>query len=318
MSEPTAFDRLFTVSSRGFTLDKKYFHAVYKTRVLKYKGKALHERDWGNIVSITDFFSAEDISDAKVKALSLFNLNNPSFNPLDRKYIQAEYELLTVRPITPPSFKDKDFSKIHTVESGSGHYWHVRAKVKENCKDRLPESFLGINTCTVRRRMPHFHSEAGEIAYLYHPWHGAGDTDADWFVYQYGSPYWETLNRLFYEQTKGNELTRFEYTEYTDLSEEEQEKVRCFKKLEFLDNSSIEYLDYSGSFRGRDLIQGKYILDHQGNNPHFYECGGFNHLRFRYETNRERIVKLEDELSRLEIKVKVVKEELDALRMKTI
>ena len=77
-------DSIIEEHEKECSLSKSYFYATYKTRLMKYDGNAIPAKDCGNIITRTCAFEASSIEDAKLKAPSMFNTNNHSFNPLVR------------------------------------------------------------------------------------------------------------------------------------------------------------------------------------------------------------------------------------------
>lgn len=58
-------DSIINEYRKKCSLDKKYFYAIYKTKLLKYKGLDIPPKDHGNIIDMTYAFEAKDIDDAK-------------------------------------------------------------------------------------------------------------------------------------------------------------------------------------------------------------------------------------------------------------
>lgn len=300
---PMSLDALFKVSYCGFTLDKHYFYGIYKTRVLKYKGKPLAEKDWGNIISPTPMFSADNKADATEKAKKLYGLYNPSFRPLKVKDIEAEHKLLDIKSIVPPSF-DGDLRHIQRLSTGlTGR----QISLQEDCNFPLPESFLGVKNAWIKRRMPHISSPDEDITYLYHPWHGAGDLGLDWYAYPYRSFQWRQLDNLFHEHHQRDVCAEFGQTEYTDLDKEEQRKVRNLRRLEYLDAFNHDFMDFNSIFWQRFLCGQFYIHEYgRGENgiPEWHgEC---NFLSAQYKTQREREIEIRAEMDELESKIRVM------------
>lgn len=313
------FDNLFKVSRHGLTLDKNYYQAFYKTRVLKYKGRPLEEINWGNIISVTPIFDAANNEEALAKCGRYFNLMNPSFDPLDRKFVEAEHELLKVEAIKAPTFADADYSRFNTLNDASAGYLRKESNVKENCDGALPESFLGLANCSIRQRKPHFRSSDRQTVFLYHPWHGAGDTYTDWYAYPYGREAWHTLKGIFEERCqKEKERWEFEHTEYTHLGKREQECIRKYKQLNWLDKRYECYWD-SCSLMGQAVDrQGYYKIQKDSNGsektPIFVETNAYNILRMTFRTKRERYLNLKRRLEKVEREAKYLQDEIRLLK----
>ena len=114
-------DNIIAEYEKEYDLSKSYSYATYKTCLIKYDGNAIPTKDRGNIITRTCAFEASSIEDAKLKAPSMFNTNNHSFNPLVRSKMQVEHELLDIMEVLLP---DIDASKLKCInEKKDGLYF---------------------------------------------------------------------------------------------------------------------------------------------------------------------------------------------------
>jgi len=310
-------DSIIAEHEKDCDLSKQYFYATYKTCLMKYDGNVIPPKDRGNIISRTYAFEAASEEDAKSKAPSMFNVNNHSFNPLDRSKMDVEHELLDMTEVSLP---DVDASKLkHINENTDGLYFCQHVKVTHMLDDNsfIPDSFLGFEQGSIRRKMPHFDSPSKDVSYLYHPWHGASDRYMDWFEYRHTNCFWEKMNDFFNAVHKTDE-DRFYSTEYTSLRKHEREKV---KKLELLKHLS-SYIHGFGDFSEltwRELnSQGYYFMHKYCNGscslPVFIEDDPYNGFRMRYKTISERRIELESQIAGAKSKLTALEDELRRLK----
>lgn len=306
------FEDLFRVSaSGGFTLDKNYYKAIYKTKVLKYRGNPLPESDQGNIISQTVMFDADSDEDAEKTAVEYFGLSNPSFNPLKREFMEVQHELLELIPMKPPEGKPGMYKHVNKMEEGLS--WkpvniitHKDHKIKYPI---YPDGFLG--GYRIRRVMPHFKCDKKRVRYLYHPWHGAGDDYTEWHQYGFGHPAWWAMYHNF-DRLHPTEVDKFRETEYTNLNSEEQELYKKYVQLCFLDRCYFE----DGPEETYLRHQGRYFVPKYAyceGTPEFHEDEIYGGIRRRYETKREKEVKLKQELQRAMSQVDYIKDQLNHL-----
>ena len=253
--DPT-LEKLFTESSHGFHLENRHFYAIYKTRLLKYDGRNVGERGFGNIVSFTRLYPARDEELAISKAPLYFDVSNPTFRRLDRTKIEeVKYTLVEVKEFVPPTFSEEKF-RVFNREEYSSNCFFKRIRIFLNRGEPLPESFLGFEHCLIRRVQRHIWSKHA-TAYLYHPWHGAGDNYTDWHRCNKGTYYYSMLEREF-NKRQTDEAKKFSVTEYTNLNQEEQELIRRLKKLQALDEQFKE-LCSDDTITYRNLLQGDFF-----------------------------------------------------------
>ena len=107
-------DSIINEYRKKCSLDKKYFYAIYKTKLLKYKGLDIPPKDYGNIIDITYAFEAKDIDDAKKKAPALFNTNNVAFNSLVKSLMEVKHELLEIKEVRIPNI---DITKLRNTNN---------------------------------------------------------------------------------------------------------------------------------------------------------------------------------------------------------
>lgn len=253
-----SLEKLFSVSEQGFRLENRHFYAVYKTRLLKYDGREVGERGQGNIVSFTRLYPARDEEFAISKAPLYFDVSNPTFRPLDRTKIEeVKYTLVEVKEFVPPTLSEEKFRVFNRQEYSSNRFF-MRVRIFSNRGEPLPESFHGFEHCLIRRIQRHIWS-AHATAYLYHPWHGAGDTYTEWHRCNKGTGNYSMLEREF-NKRETDEAKKFALTEYTDLDDDEQELIRRLKRLQALDNQQYQLCseDY---FLHKDLMQGKFYKE---------------------------------------------------------
>ena len=255
--DPT-LEKLFNESEYGFRLENRHFYAIYKTRLLKYDGRDVGERGYGNIVSVTRLFPARSEEFAMSKAPLYFDVSNPTFRKLNRcKIEKVKHTLIEVKEYVPPTFKKENFRSFNKQEySGNTHFSLDRCIIYPNRGEELPESFLGFHNCLIRRIQPSLLSKKA-TAYLYHPWHGARDSYTDWHRCDKGTGNYQMLEREF-NKRETDEAKKFSVTEYTNLNQEEQELIRRLKKLQALDEQFKE-LCSDDTITYRNLLQGDFF-----------------------------------------------------------
>ena len=310
-------DSIIAEHEKDCDLSKRYFYATYKTCLMKYDGNAIPPKDRGNIISRTYAFEATNREDAKHKASSMFNIYNLSFNPLDRTKMEVEHELLNMTEVSLP---DVDASKLkHINENKDGLYFCQHVIVvrmpDDNCT--IPDSFLGFEQGSIRRKMPHFDSPNKDVSYLYHPWHGAGDGYTDWFEYRHTNCFWEKMKDFFDTVNKTDE-DRFYSTEYTSLRKHEREKVKKLEQLKHLSSYIHGFGDYS-ELTWRELnSQGHYFIRKYYNGSHslpvFIENDPYNRFRMRYKTAAERRIELESQIACTKSRLTTLEDELCSLK----
>ncbi len=308
-------DSVIAKYERECDLSKSYFYAIYKTRLMKYDGNVVPAKDRGNIVTRTYAFEAASKEDAKLKAPSMFNTSNYSFNPLVRSKMQVEHELLDIAEVSLP---DVDASKLgHVNEDKDGLFFcqHVKVVLMPDSDSTVPDSFLGFKQGSIRRKMPHFDSPDEDVSYLYHPWHGAGDGYVDWFEYKHTNLVWKKMDAFFTESHKTDE-DRFYSTEYTSLRKPEREKV---KKLEQLKHLSSYIHGFGDMFDRiwRDMNdQGHYFICKYGDGscslPVFVEHDPHNAFRM-HKTPAERRIELETQIANARCRLAELENELCGL-----
>ena len=269
MNALSEIDYIIKSYEKKYDLSKKYFFAIYRTRLLKYDAQIVQPLNQGNIVSHTCIFKADNKKDAKLRASALFNVDNYAFDFLNRRKMTVEHELLKVFEVTVPDIDDAELKHIN--KNINGLYFCQRVKVVTVSDDdsKIPKSFLGFETGSIRRKMPHFDSSHKDISYLYHPWHGARDGYTDWFEYKYGNPIYKKMEHFFNSRNRVSE-ERFYSTEYTSLRKAERLKVKRLKQLDWLSSYDSDFeanFDYV-----EKQIRGHYIL---------YKCGSRNMVVFR-------------------------------------
>lgn len=269
MKPKSEIDYIIKRYKKKYDLSKKYFVAVYRTRLLKYDGQIVPPLNQGNIVSRTCVFEADDEKDAKQRAPALFNVSNYAFDSLNCRKMEVEHELLNVFELTIPNIDEAELKHINKNVNGLYFCQRVKVVTISNDDSEIPKSFHGFYSGSIRRKMPHFDSQHKDISYLYHPWHGAGDGYTDWFEYKYGNPVWKKMEMFFNSRNKNNE-NRFYSTEYTSLRKNELVKVKKLKQLDWL---SSYVSDFEGNFdSAQKQIRGRYIL---------YKYRGGNMVVFR-------------------------------------
>lgn len=250
-----SLEKMFSESENGFRLENRHFYAVYKTRLLRYDGHDVGERGHGNIVSFTRLFTAKDEEDAKVVARTYFDLSNPTFRHLDRTKIEeVRHTLVEVKEFVPPTLSEEKFRVFNRLKYSSNRFF-MGVRIFLNRGEPLPESFHGFEHCLIRRIQRHIWSVHAS-AYLYHPWHGAGDTYTEWHRCDKGTGNYSMLE-LEFNKRETDEAKKFAVTEYTDLDDDEQELIRRLKRLQALDNKQYELCseDY---FLHKDKMQGRF------------------------------------------------------------
>lgn len=301
------------IRNRFDELDKRYFKAVYKTNVLEYDGVPVDELNWGNIISYTKMFSAKTPEHAKQISSTLFNLSNSSFYPLKRNLMKVKHELLEIKEIKIPSFSNKKFKHVNQFVNNDIMCWKMNLQKHTTNSPSLPESFLGFNTCSVYRKMPHFNSDKKTVKFLYHPWHGAGDGFRDWYEVSSESSFWNLLEEQFNSKFQTEE-EKFSNTEYTNLDSDEQEVYKKIKQLDFLDNQNCydNDDDIMTRHQGHFCIHYGQLYFIENENP-FYSG-----IRFHYKSKREEQVRLEEELKDAKRKVESLENKLNLLNSKVI
>ena len=306
-------DNIIAEYKKECDLSKSYFYATYKTRLMKYDGNVIPAKDRGNIITRTYAFEALSKEDAKLKAPSMFNTSNHSFNPLVRSKMQVEHELLDITEVLLPDI-DVDDSKLkHINENKDGLYFchHVNVVLMPDDNLVVPDSFLGFEQGSIRRKMPHFDSPDKDVAYLYHPWHGAGDGYVDWFEYKHTNCFWKKMNAFFYMSHKTDE-DRFYSTEYTSLRKPEREKIKKLEQLKYL-SSYIHGFGKMSDYVWRNMNnQGYYFISKHANGdglPVFIE-NEYNGFRIRWKTAAERRIELESQIADAKYKLMLLENEL--------
>jgi len=310
-------DSIIAEHEKDCNLSKQHFYVTYKTRLMKYDGDAIPPKDRGNIISRTYAFEAASREDAKLKAPSMFNICNLSFNPLVRSKMQVKHELLDITEVSLP---DVDASKLkHINENKDGLYFcqHVKAVLMPDDNRTLPYSFLGFEQGSICRKMPHFDSPSKDVSYLYHPWHGAGDGYVDWFEYRHTNRFWKKMKDFFNAVHKTDE-DRFYSTEYTSLRKLEREKVKKLELLKYLSSYIHGFGDFS-ELTWRELnSQGHYFMHKYCNGryslPVFIENDPYNRFRMRYKTAAERRIELESQIAGAKSKLMALEDELCNLK----
>lgn len=305
-----SLEKLFSESENGFRLENRHFYAVYKTRLLRYDGHDVGERGHGNIVSFTRLFTAKDEEDAKVVARTYFDLSNPTFRHLDRTKIEeVRHTLVEVKEFVPPTLSEEKFRVFNRQKySNHRHFMMDRVRISWNRGGPLPESFHGFEHCLIRRIQRHIWSVHAS-AYLYHPWHGAGDTYTEWHRCDKGTGNYSMLEREF-NKRETDEAKKFAVTEYTDLDNDEQELIRRLKRLQALDNKQWELCseDY---FLHKDKMQGRF----------YNEFGNIvfvpdedNYLRLAFLGRDEKVSEAKIKIQDLEYQRKTIDREIKRLK----
>ena len=310
MKLDASLEKLFTTSECGFHLEDRHFYAIYKTRLLKYDGRAVSDRGRGNIISVTELFAAKDEDDAKLVAQNHFNVYNPTFRQLNQTKIEeVEHILVELKEYIPPTFSDENFRSFNKQKySDDRHFLMHRIIIHQNRGEPLPASFLGFQNCLIRRIQPHILSRHA-TAYLYHPWHGAGDSYTDWHRCAKGTGNYSKLEQEF-NIRKTDEAKRFSVTEYTDLDYEEQELIRKLKRLQALDRQQFELCN-DDTFLHRDLMQGRF----------FNEFGDVifipdetNCLRLSFLAHEDKVSEAKVKKKQLEYKRASIEKEISSLQ----
>ena len=303
-----SLEKLFSVSENGFRLEDRHFYAVYKARLLKYDGREVGERGQGNIVSFTRLYPARDEEVAISKAPLYFDVSNPTFMYLDRTKIEeVKYTLVEVKEFVPPTFSAEKFRVFNRKEYSSNRFF-MRVRVFLNRGEPLPESFHGFEHCLIRRIQRHIWS-VHATAYLYHPWHGAGDTYTEWHRCNKGTGNYSMLEREF-NKRETDEAKKFAVTEYTDLDDDEQELIRRLKRLQALDYQQYQLCseDY---FLHKDLKQGRFYNEF-GNIVFVpYED---NYLRRAFLGREEKVSEARIKIQDLEYQRKTIDREIASLK----
>ena len=310
-------DSIIAEHEKDCDLSKRYFYATYKTCLMKYDGDSIPPKDRGNIISRTYAFEAASREDAKRKAPSMFNICNLSFNPLVRSKMQVEHELLDIAEVSLPNV---DASKLkHINENKDGLYFcqHVNVVLMPDDNHVLPDSFLGFEQGSIRRKMPYFDSPSKDVSYLYHPWHGAGDGYTDWFEYRRTNCFWKKM-KTFFDSVHKTDEDRFYSTEYTSLRKHEREKVKKLELLKHLSSYIHGFGNYS-ELTWRELnSQGHYFMHKYCNGsyslPVFIEDNPYNSFRMRYKTAAERRIELESQIAGAKSKLATLEDELHRLK----
>ena len=309
-------DNIIAEYEKECDLNKSYFYATYKTRLMKYDGNAIPAKDRGNIISRTCAFEALSIEDAKIKAPSMFNANNYSFNPLVRSKMQVEHELLDITKVLLP---DIDASKLKRInEKKDGLYFCRRVKVELMPDDdfTVPDSFLGFEQGSICRKMPHFDSPDEDVAYLYHPWHGARDGYVDWFEYKHANRVWKKMH-AFFNKTHKTDEDRFYSTEYTSLRKPEREKIKKLELLNHLRSYIHGFGEMSSYVEKKMNNQGYYFIPKYANGdglPVFIENDDpYNEFRMRWKTAAEKRIELETQIEDAKLKLKLLEHKLSVM-----
>ena len=303
-----SLEKLFSISENGFRLEDRHFYAVYKTRLLKYDGREVGERGQGNIVSFTRLYPARDEEVAMSKAPLYFDVSNPTFRYLDRTKIEeVKYTLVEVKEFVPPTLSEEKFRVFNRQEYSSNRFF-MRVRISYNRGEPLPESFLGFENCLIRRVQRHIWS-VHATAYLYHPWHGAGDTYTEWHRCDKGTGNYSMLEREF-NKRETDEAKKFAVTEYTDLDDDEQELIRRLKRLQALDNQQYQLCseDY---FLHKDLMQGKFYKEF-GNIV--FAPDEDNYLRRAFLGRDEKVSEARIKIQDLEYQRKTIDREIESLK----
>lgn len=305
-------DSIIKECKKECSLSKKYFHAVYKTKLLKYKGFDIPPKDYGNIISMTYAFEAKDIDDAKAKAPDLFNIHNAAFKSLIHSSMEVKHELLEIKEVQIPNIDTRNLRSITNNWKNEGRFI---TRMRNN-DSSVPRSFLGFDNGDIIRKMPHFDSPRKDITYLYHPWQGASDNFTDWFEYSYRNQVWKIMDE-FFNQRRKTDKDKFNYTQYTDLKRKHCLKVKELRKLEYLLSHVKGYGPDSQVIYDNINNQGYYYMQRfVGNNyelPTFIEIES-NYWRMAYKTNVEKRIELETQISQLQNKLDLLKEELTSIK----
>lgn len=305
-NDVASLKKLFTVSSLGLRIEDRHFYAVYRTRLLRYDGHEVSERGYGDIVSFTRLFPARDKEDARVVAPRHFDLFNPTFNYLNRDKIEkVEHSICRISECLPPNYDNENFRIFQRVRYCQNHFHKV--KIYKNDGLPLPESFLGFDTCSIRRIQSHLNSPSA-IAYLYHPWHGACDNYEDWFRCERGTTNYQLLEKKF-NNRHGTEEKKFNKTEYTNLDITEQELIRKYKRLMFLDEMQKELSCYD-YFPHADLMQGRFQETNEGI---VFVPKKYNHLRLAYLGREEKVLEARLKIKDLESEKRRIDSEIESL-----
>ena len=306
----TEFEEIFILSYLNkFTLDKKYFRAIYKTNLMKYDGVAVPEVDRGNVISVTGLFDAKSLCDAESKAPSHFSIN-PTFNALKYHLMEVEHDLVEVAEVKPPELDESQFKHINEISYGSGGALWIPVQITSDM-DELPSVTWTHDKGYVRRSMPHFDSPVEDTTYLYHPWHGSSDDKYnDWYSYHCGDSAFDWLKNFFQIKHK-SAWEKFDNTEFTDLDKDERAKVAAYQKLTFLET------EYYFNTHNPLLHQGNYSItwyrDGRHSTPRFAE-DPYNPLRLQYVTRNERIAAQQRKVLEVEQQLEQEKRELERLK----
>jgi len=305
-----SLEKLFSVSDHGFRLENRHFYAVYKTRLLKYDGREVGERGQGNIVSFTRLYPARDEKFAISKAPLYFDVSNPTFRHLDRTKIEeVKHTLVEVKEFVPPTFSEETFRVFNRQKySNNRHFMMDRVRMSWNRGGPLPESFLGFEHCLIRRIQRHIWS-VHATAYLYHPWHGAGDSYTEWHRCDKGTGNYSMLEREF-NKRETTEAKKFAVTEYTDLDNDEQELIRRLKRLQALDYQEYQLRD-EDYFLHKDLMQGKFY--NEFGNIVFVPDEN-NYLRRAFLGRDEKVSEARIKIQDLEYQRKTIDREIESLK----
>ncbi len=305
-----SLEKLFSVSENGFRLENRHFYAAYKTRLLKYDGREVGERGQGNIVSFTRLYPARDEEFAVSKAPLYFDVSNPTFSRLDRTKIEeVKHTLVEVKEFVPPTFSKETF-RVFNRQQYSNHrqFMMDRVRMSYNRGEPLPESFLGFEHCLIRRIQRHIWS-VHATAYLYHPWHGAGDSYTEWHRCDKGTGNYSMLEREF-NKRETTEAKKFAVTEYTDLDNDEQELIRRLKRLQALDYQEYQLRD-EDYFLHKDLMQGKFYKEF-GNIVFVPDEN--NYLRRAFLGRDEKVSEARIKIQDLEYQRKTIDREIESLK----
>jgi len=303
-----SLEKLFSVSDHGFRLENRHFYAVYKTRLLKYDGREVGERGQGNIVSFTRLYPARDEEFAISKAPLYFDVSNPTFGRLDRTKIEeVKHTLVEVKEFVPPTLSEEKFRVFNRQEYSRNHFF-MRVRIFPNRGEPLPESFHGFEHCLIRRIQRHIWSKHA-TAYLYHPWHGAGDNYTEWHRCDKGTGNYSMLEREF-NKRETDEAKKFAVTEYTDLDDDEQELIRRLKRLQVLDNQLCELCseDY---FLHKDLMQGRFYKEF---GDIVFSPDENNYLRRAFLGRDEKVSEARIKIQDLEYRRKTIDREIESLK----
>ena len=303
-----SLEKLFSVSDNGFRLEDRHFYAVYKARLLKYDGREVGERGQGNIVSFTRLYPARDEEVAISKAPLYFDVSNPTFRYLDRTKIEeVKYTLVEVKEFVPPTLSEEKFRVFNRQEYSRNHFF-MRVRIFPNRGETLPESFLGFEHCLIRRIQRHIWSKHA-TAYLYHPWHGAGDNYTEWHRCDKGTLNYSMLEREFNKREK-DEAKKFAVTEYTDLDDDEQELIRRLKRLQALDYQQYQLCseDY---FLHKDLMQGRFYNEF---GDIVFAPDENNYLRHAFLGKEEKVSEARIKIQDLEYQRKTIDREIESLK----